>query len=136
MLEDETIGKDIFPLTDRADLSDADLSSYLSRKTGITFTVNEKFYLGDDGAQHPFVEADKVIFLPAGTLGYTYFGTTPEEADLQAGYTEAQVSIVSTGVAVTTKVDAGPPVNSLTWVSEIVLPSFENIDSVFVLKAK
>jgi hypothetical protein len=136
MLEDETIGKDIFPLTDRADLSDADLSSYLSRKTGITFTVNEKFYLGDDGVQHPFVEADKVIFLPAGTLGYTYFGTTPEEADLQAGYTEAQVSIVSTGVAVTTKVDAGPPVNNLTWVSEIVLPSFENIDSVFVLKAK
>jgi hypothetical protein len=65
----------------------------------------------------------------------TYFGTTPEEADLQAGYTNAQVSIVSTGVAITTKVDAGPPVNNMTWVSEIVLPSFENMDSVWVLKA-
>jgi hypothetical protein len=135
MLEDETIGKDIFPLTTRADLSDSDLQTYLSRKTGITFSVNEKLYMADGGAEKPFVDDDKVIFLPSGTLGTTYFGTTPEEADLQAGYTNAQVSIVSTGVAITTKVDAGPPVNNMTWVSEIVLPSFENMDSVWVLKA-
>ena len=68
-----------------------------------------------------------------GNLGSTYYGTTPEESDLMSGATEAQVQIVNTGVAVTS-VKEPHPVNVMTIVSEIVLPSFEAIDGVFIAK--
>ena len=47
-----------------------------------------------------------------------------------SGNTLADVRIVNTGVAVSTEKIA-LPVNIINWVSEIVLPSFENMDRVF-----
>ena len=72
--------------------------------------------------------------IPEGTLGNTYFGTTPEEADLMASNV-ANVSVIDTGVAVTTsrKVD---PVNVDTKVSMIFLPSFESIDNILIADVK
>ena len=49
-----------------------------------------------------------------------------------AGNTLAQVSVVNTGIAVSTEKIA-LPVNIINWVSEIVLPSFEYMDKVFNL---
>ena len=43
------------------------------------------------------------------------------------------VSIVNTGVAVTVTTTTDP-VNTKTTVSEIVLPSFEGMDAVYVLE--
>ena len=68
--------------------------------------------------------------LPAGALGNTWFGTTPEEADLMGG-ANANVQIVNTGVAVTTY-NTVDPVNVNTKVSQISLPSFEAADKVFI----
>ena len=48
-----------------------------------------------------------------------------------SGNTDAQVAIVNTGVAVTT-IKEPHPVNVQTIVSSIMLPSFEQIDSVFI----
>ncbi len=62
--------------------------------------------------------------------GIQFYGSTPEEADLLSGSTSAQVCIVNTGVAITT-FDEADPVNKITKVSEIVLPSFETIDQIF-----
>jgi hypothetical protein len=134
LLEDPAIGHDIYPLAEQTYLGDSDLKGYLDRKTGITFSLYEKYYSTNDGVQYPFLRPGNIVFLPEGPVGQTFFGTTPEEADLMAGYSNAQVSIVETGIAVTTKVDPGPPVNYLTWVSEIVLPSFEGMDNVYVLR--
>ena len=64
-------------------------------------------------------------------LGGTWYGTTPEEADLR-GASSAEVSIVNTGVAIT-RVLQEHPVNINTFASEIVLPSFERMDEVAVL---
>ena len=50
-----------------------------------------------------------------------------------SGNVAASVSIVNTGVAVTTIKEAHP-VNVQTIVSEIVLPSFEKMDDIFVIK--
>ena len=69
--------------------------------------------------------------IPDGDLGNTYFGTTPEESDLMSGNTDAQVEIVNTGVAITT-IKEPHPVNIMTVVSAIVLPSFEAIDNIFI----
>ena len=73
-----------------------------------------------------------MALLSDGALGNTYLGTTPEEADLQ-GKVIADVSIVDTGVAVTQVLNPHP-VNVNTYVSEIVLPSYEQMDHVALLK--
>ena len=72
-----------------------------------------------------------VCLIPDGALGGTWYGTTPEEADLR-GASSAEVSIVNTGVAIT-RILQEHPVNINTFASEIVLPSFERMDEVAVL---
>lgn len=132
MLTDATIAKDIYPLAQDASISDGELQQYLVKKTGIVFTVYEKMYKGLDGTDKAFMDDDRVVFLPAGTVGSTYFGTTPEEADLMTGNVDCDIRIVNGGIAVGTKKES-LPVNVLTWVAEIVLPSFENMKAVYVL---
>ena len=70
-----------------------------------------------------------VTLLPEGALGTTYFGVTPEEHRSD----KLDVTIVDTGVAVAveTKFD---PVQTVTKVSEIVLPSFERMDETYMIK--
>ena len=57
----------------------------------------------------------------------------PDEAILIDCLESAEVSIVNTGVAITRTIQ-DHPVNINTFASEIVLPSFERMDSVGVLK--
>ncbi len=83
------------------------------------------------GATYKFFPDEIFTLIPEGNLGNTYFGTTPEESDLMSGNTEAQVKVVNTGVAITT-IKIPHPVNIETIVSEIALPSFEKIDSIFI----
>ena len=84
------------------------------------------------GTSHKFVPDGYVSFIPEGALGKTAYGTTPEEADL-AGSGKADVAIVNTGVAITVETTVHP-VNVNTYASEIVLPSFERMDEVAVMK--
>ena len=72
------------------------------------------------------------MMLPNGSLGKTWYGTTPEEADLM-GSGEADVTIVNTGVAVSVFTNRNP-VNTETIASEIVLPSFERMDECFAIE--
>ncbi len=72
-----------------------------------------------------------VTLLPAQPLGSTVYGTSPEEADLMADG-KADVAIVNTGVAITT-IKQQNPVNIRVLASEIVLPSFEGMDNVYVI---
>jgi len=133
LLTNAGIREDVYPLASDASLSDAELKSYLLRKTGITFTVYEKMYKSLEGVDTAFMKSDRVVFLPASSVGSTYFGTTPEEADLMSGNVDADVRIVGGGIAVLTKKES-LPVNVITSVSEIVLPSFEGMNSVYVMK--
>ena len=112
-------------------MTDAVLKGYLFDKLGLRVAVYNKKFLAEDGTQKSFFPDDVVTFYPEGNLGNTYYGTTPEEADLMTGATEAEVQVVDTGVAITTIKEAHP-VNVQTIVSEIVLPSFETIDNIFI----
>ena len=78
-----------------------------------------------------FVPVGYICLIPDGSLGGTWYGTTPEEADLR-GAANAEVSIVNTGVAITRTIQEHP-VNTNIFASEIVLPSFERMDEVAVL---
>ena len=112
-------------------LSDARLSQYLLDELGLELIIYGKRYKNDAGQAVQFCPDDTVVMFPTGTLGKTWFGTTPEESDLMGGKV-ANVSIVDTGVAVTT-MEKADPVNVETKVTMICMPSFEGIDHIAIL---
>lgn len=113
-------------------LTDSMLQQYFINKLGLTISVyTKKYALTVAGASQQFFPDNVFTLLPDGKLGNTYYGTTPEEADLMTGASQAQVQIVNTGVAVTSYKKVHP-VNVETIVSAICLPSFELADSVII----
>lgn len=113
-------------------LTDAMLQQYLSAKIGLTVVIYNKKFMDESGAEKSFFTDGYVSLVPDGALGKTWYGTTPEEADLMGG-SEAAIEIVETGIAITT-IREPHPVNIDTIVSEIVLPSFERMDETFLMK--
>lgn len=114
-------------------MTDSMLKQYLQMKFGLSVAVYNKKFRAEDGSLQNFYPDDHITLIPDGTLGNTYFGTTPEESDLMTGATKADVRVVNTGVAITS-IKEEHPVNVMTVVSEIVLPSFETLDNIFIAK--
>lgn len=108
------------------------VKQFFAEQAGITsIALYDKTYTDVDGQTKFFLPDDTVVLLPEGNLGFTNFGTTPEEADL-LGSKQADVTIVDTGVAVTVTKETDP-VRKVTKVSEICLPSGENMDKVVII---
>ena len=107
------------------------IKEYIQDELDLTIQVYNKKYKNEDGADTLFFDDDIFTLIPGTTLGGSWFGTTPEESDL-LGSNKANVSIVNTGVAVTTS-ETVDPVNVDTKVSFVGLPSFENSDQVQIL---
>lgn len=114
-------------------VSAAKIKEVFSTELGITILVYDKQYKNEAGNAAKFFPDGFATLIPEGSLGSTWYGTTPAEADL-ISKADVDVSIVNTGVAVqvSTSVD---PVQTKTTVSEIVLPSFERMDECYVIKA-
>ena len=128
----EAIRKSIFVLSNgQAIVSDTRLREFILEELGIQVMVNDKRYVDEAGNSMKFMPANTFVLFPDGDLGNTWFGTTPAESDLMGG-SVANVSIVDTGVAITTAKHVDP-VNVETIVSQIFLPSFEMADQVFIL---
>ena len=102
--------------------------------TGVSIAVYGKSFADENGKDKFYAEDRACVLMPDGALGNTVYGTTPEEIDLMSGYGNASVRVVNTGVAITTAKQYGPPVTVETIVSELVLPSFERMAEVFVIK--
>lgn len=100
--------------------------------SGLQVIVYDKQYQDESRNKKAYVPDGYVCLIPMGELGSTCYGTTPEEADLQAS-PQADVSIVNTGVAISRIIEPHP-VNTNILASEIVLPSFERMDEVAVIK--
>ena len=113
-------------------LTDNEVKAVVEGTSGLRIAIYDKQFKDEDGTAQSFVPNGYVCLIPDGNLGNTWYGTTPEEADLQ-GASNAEVSIVNTGVAITREIQTHP-VNINTIASEIVLPSYERMDSVGVLK--
>lgn len=111
-------------------VSESLLKTYLEAEYGLQISVYSKRFVDEKGVSQPFMPADTFVMFPEGTLGNTWFGTTPEESDLLSS-SVANVSVTDTGVAVTT-MKQSDPVNVETKVSQIVLPSFEQADKVLI----
>lgn len=117
-----------------APILEGEVRTYLNSALGITYAVYDKMFIDESKQQKKFVPDDTVAFIPRGTLGNSWFGTTPEESDLMSG-SAANVAITDTGVAVTT-VKKTDPVNVDTKVSMIFLPSFEGIENIITADVK
>lgn len=128
----EKIKKAIFVLTNGAGaVSDERLRTFISDELEISIYVNDKRYINENGESTKYMPENTFVLFPEGTLGSTWFGTTPAESDLMTG-ADADVTITDVGVAVTVskKID---PVQAETIVSMICLPSFEAADQVYIL---
>lgn len=107
------------------------------RKTGLSTIINDKKYADNDAdnTQRNFFPDDYVTIIGTGILGNTYYGETPEEGSLMDDPT-VDVSVLPSGIAVAVQKKYGPPVEYSTTASQIVLPSFEGMDSIYVIKVK
>ncbi|WP_312433534.1 major capsid protein [Lacrimispora sp.] len=117
-------------------LDDEMLADFFTKKTKLIPLLYDKMYIKEDGmTQESFYPDNKVTLLPSedSTLGNTWYGTTPEERTL-IGDSKVDVTILDRGVAIAVKTDPGPPVAVSTSVSQIVLPSYEGMDSTFVIE--
>jgi hypothetical protein len=113
-------------------MNDNRVKEVFSSELGINIIVYSKQYKKEDGTVAKFYPDGFATLIPAGALGSTWYGTTPEERTLM-GSGEADVSIVNTGVAVAVST-TNDPVQTKTTASEIVLPSYERMDSTYVIK--
>ena len=109
------------------------VKSYLLDMFGIQVLEYNQMFKEADGTSSTFIP-DGVVSAIAGNvnqLGTVWYGTTPEERS--AGALDGDFSLTETGIAVYTYL-TDHPVNTHCVVSEIVLPSYENMDSTFVMK--
>ena len=112
-------------------VTDTMILNAIRELTGITIAIYSKKYKDANGAEKAYIPDNVVSMIPEGNLGSTWFGTTPEEADLLSG-AQASVELVDTGVAITTTKETDP-VNVMTKVTQVSLPSFEQVDKVAIL---
>lgn len=128
----KTIGLNLYPNGGgNIRVTKSDVIRYLADELQLEIVVYSKIYTDENGASKKFFADNTVALLPGVALGTQWFGTTPEEADLMSS-NAANVSIVDTGVAVTT-IEKANPVTIDTVVSMMSLPSFEQIEKVFIL---
>lgn len=106
--------------------------NYIYEETGISFYVYDNVWVDENKQAHKYIPDDTVVFLPEGTLGYTNFGTTPEESDLMNSIADSSVSLVNNAIAVTNHIEHDPVLVE-TKVSMICLPSFERADEIVIL---
>ena len=124
-------------LTANIEITDVNVISVVRNRAKLTIVLYDKMY-AEKQADGTEVEAyfypdNKVTLLPSGQLGRTWFGTTPEERTARQ-VADVDVAIYGTGIAVATKVEYGPPAITSVTASEIVLPSYEGMDSTFVIE--
>ena len=112
-------------------ISDEKLLQFVSDELGIQVVKNDKRYKDESKMAQRYVADDVFVMFPAGQLGTTWFGTTPEESDLMTG-SVANVTITDTGVAVTT-MKKEDPVQVETKVTMICLPDFPTADQIYII---
>lgn len=119
--------------TDGLIITQSEFITYLKNRFDIEVGFVNGQFINESGEDTNYYEDGKVSFIPTGTLGKTVYSVTPEEYDKSFGSTMLDTSVVKTGIAITTMVNEDP-VTVDTKVSQIVLPSFERANEVFLAK--
>lgn len=117
------------------EITDENVTAVIKNRTKLTIVIYDKMYIDENGNEQYFYPDNKVTLLPDIKLGKTWFGTTPEERTARQ-VADVDVSMYGKGIAVAVKTEYGPPAITSVTASEIVLPSYENMDSTFVIEVK
>lgn len=112
-------------------MTDTRVKEIFSTELGIAIVVYNKKYVDESGNTKKFYPDGMATLLPKGKLGNTYKGVTPEEH--RSGELKVEIVDEGTAVAVNTSFD---PVQTVTKASEVVLPSFENMDKTYMIKCE
>lgn len=108
------------------------VKKFFKSKLKIEFVIYDKMYKDENGVNRKFAIDGMVTLLPSlSPVGETRYGKTPEERSGNAN--GASHTIVNTGVSVYTFQSQHPIVNQCI-VSEVVIPSYEQMDDTFVMK--
>lgn len=104
--------------------------------TGVRpFVYSEIYGEEKDGVKQtkPFFPDKVVSLLPEGPLGDMHYAKTSEEYEL-VGDPAKNVSIIDNSIAISTVCTSEMPPRIAIYASEIVLPSYERMDSVYEMK--
>lgn len=129
IVANKNLVKSAWPQNPNYMASDDEIKKYIKEKTGLTLAVVSGTYKLEDESEQPYFTPNKFTLIPTGTLGATYYGTTPEEADKMFNQ-GSDVEIVRTGIAIMT-MKKKDPVTVQTKVSQLGMPSFERADECF-----
>lgn len=121
-------------------VDESTIEEVLRRRLGVEWIPYNKMFTDYNGTQRKFYPDDYVTILGNGTLGNTWRGATPEELTaiefMGAPQAPADITVLDSGVAVAIQTKYEPARKVITTASQIVLPSFEGMDSIFVIKVK
>lgn len=106
----------------------------LESEAAAKLELYDKSFIDEHGVAQKFYPDGYVALLPDEAVGQTVCGTTPTEFDLLGQETvNPNIAITQEGIAIQTVIKEDP-VNIETIVSACVMPSFEGMGSVYVIK--
>lgn len=117
------------------------VTDVVRKKSQLDWIIYDKMYTDTDGTEKKFYPDDYVTIVGAGQLGSTWRGSTPEELTtvnrlIDAPQAPVDITVLPSGIAIAVQTEYKPSFTITTTASQIVLPSFEGMDGVFVIKVK
>lgn len=122
-------------------IDETTVEEVLRRKMRLEWIAYDKMFEDYDGNEKKFYPDGYITILGNGQLGNTWRGTTPEELTTIGNFIDipkapVDITVLESGIAVAIQNEYKPSFTVTTTASQIVLPSFEGMDSIFVIKVK
>ena len=134
MLQSEKLSKYINPVGyANAFINDTAKNNFLTTETGLTFTTYDKQFQDERKNKRKFIKDGYIILIPDGSVGTTWWAQTPEQYFLNARLSASSTYTTREGASVTTY-QSPHPVAQKWIVSAVMMPSFEGMQNVYVLK--
>lgn len=119
-------------------VDDAIVTEVIRRKLGVEVLVYDKQYTDYANNAQKFYPDNYVTVIGDAQLGNTYRGTTPEEVTtigfIDIPNAPVDIRVLDSGIAVAIQTEYKPSFAVTTTASQIVLPSFEGMDGIYVMK--
>lgn len=143
LLENEQVKSALLSISGNAItyVDDSTVEDVLKRKMKLEWIRYDKAYKDYSGSQKKFYPDDYITILGSGQLGNTWRGTTPEELTTIGSFMDipqapVDITVLESGIAIAVQTEYKPSFTVTTTASQIVLPSFEGMDTIYVIKVK
>lgn len=143
LLENDQVKNALISITSQTInfIDESMVEEILRRKMRLEWISYDKMYKDYDGSQKKFYPDDYVTILGSGELGNTWRGSTPEELTTIGNFMDipqapVDITVMENGIAVAVQCEYKPSFTVTTTAAQIALPSFEGMDSIYVIKVK